>query len=57
MFNDHLSLNSYAFMLGDDNLFASNRYYDPEDIIRQYLDYGLKVKVNVHTQIINSKFL
>jgi hypothetical protein len=27
---------SYAFMLGDDNLFASNKLYSQEDIIGKY---------------------
>lgn len=48
---------STAFMLGDDNLFGSNKFYSKEDIIEKYATFGLVVKVEVHTNILNSKFL
>lgn len=46
-----------AYMLGDDNLFGSNIYYSEENIKAKYHDLGLTVKVNIHENIIKSKFL
>lgn len=48
---------SKAFMLGDDNLFASNVRFDKDYIISEYRKYGLDVKVNVVTSQYEAKFL
>lgn len=48
---------SRAFMLGDDNLFMSNIDYNESDIIKDYADYGLEVKVIKRKNVYESKFL
>lgn len=48
---------SRAFMLGDDNLFMSNIDYNESDIIKDYADYGLDVKVIKRKNVYESKFL
>ena len=48
---------SKAFMLGDDNLFMSNIDYKESDIIKDYADYGLEVKVIKRRNVYESKFL
>lgn len=48
---------STAFMLGDDNIFGSNRLISKENIKNAYKALGLDVKVVVHGQMITSKFL
>lgn len=44
-------------MLGDDNLFMSNIDYNESDIIKDYADYGLEVKVIKRKNVYESKFL
>lgn len=44
-------------MLGDDNLFMSNEDYKESDIIKDYADYGLEVKVIKRKNVYESKFL
>lgn len=48
---------STAFMLGDDNLFASNCLMSESEIIDSYKEFGLDVKVVIREGPYESKFL